>query len=440
MIKREAMAVRAMIRRVGVLSAIVSISLAMLAGFPRTASAQLLGDSTVNPAGDTDAAGQSEAFQTTASSTGSFNTLNVYVDSSSQSTQVIVGLYSDVNGHPGSLLVQGSTANPAAGAWNVITVTPTQVTAGVTYWIAVLGTGGTLAFRDHCCGGGSRMENSAQSNLSSLPATWQSGKSWNDGPASAFAGTAAPPPPPDTVGQWSSVMNWPLVAIHSIALRTGKVLLMDGWTQPNPTQVFDPATVTLTSAPNPFGLDIFCSAVVTLADGRVMVVGGSDPGTHSIKAVTVFDPASSTWTRAADMNMARWYATATELGDGRIVAISGQITQTTWADTPEIYDPATDRWTLLSGINTSQVHEEEYPLSFLQPNGKIFTIAPMVGLSFLLDANAQTWTPAGGTLKNGSATMYRPGKILYSGGGTPLTGQCHPCSHQHRPYIHCEKG
>src|SRR5258708_31556794 len=122
----------------------------------------------------------------------------------------------------------------------------------------------------------------------------------------------------------------------------------------------------------------------------------------------------------------RWYPTATELGDGRVLVVSGNVTQTTWADTPEIYDPAANTWTLLPNISTPQVHEEDYPLSYLLPSGKVMTIAPSVGQSFLLDPSAQTWSAIGGsTLKNGTAAQYLPGKILYAGGGTPALS-AHP--------------
>src|SRR5262249_12074499 len=97
------------------------------------------------------------------------------------------------------------------------------------------------------------------------------------------------------------------------------------------------------------------------------------------------------------------------------------ITLTTWADTPEIYDPVANTWRTIPGISTSQVHEEEYPLSFLLPNAKIFTIASSVAQAYMLDPIAPSWGPVGGkTLFNGSAAMSLPGKILYSGGGTPL--------------------
>jgi Fibronectin type III domain len=187
------------ISRLAGLSTVAGMYLIALAlgGLPAIASAQLLGDSGVQPATDTDDAGLAEAFQVKAASTGTVNTLNVYVDSSSRATQVAVGLYSNVNGGPASLLAQGNTAHPVTGAWNTISVAPTNVTAGVTYWVAVLGTGGTLAFRDDCCGGGTPSQNSAQTNLTSLPGSWSPGAHWSDGALSAYAPSA-------TLGQVSS--------------------------------------------------------------------------------------------------------------------------------------------------------------------------------------------------------------------------------------------
>ena len=73
-------------------------------------------------------------------------------------------------------------------------------------------------------------------------------------------------------------------------------------------------------------------------------------------------------------------------------------------------------------MSTSQVHEEEYPFSYLAPNGKVFTIGPSEDQSFFLDVNNQTWTPVGSSgIVNGSSVMYRPGKILYSGGAASVT-------------------
>jgi hypothetical protein len=418
------------------------------------AATAYVGDTTVEPATDNDPAGLAEAYKTAASTTGTVGTLTVYVDGSSTAKTLVAGLYTDSASHPGTLLTQGSLASPTAGTWNTLTVPAANVTAGVTYWLTLLGVGGTIAFRDRCCGGGSAAENSQQANLTSLPATWTSGAQWSDGPFSFYAGpaggsgtptptpsgtptpgpTATPTPPPTPTptpvptpnpgqtGQWSAVLNLPLVAIHAITMHNGNVLMMDGWQFPNQTQVFNPITQTTTQSTNNLGLDAFCSAHVNLADGRVLIAGGDGNPQQGSAAAVIFDPATNTWTRLPDMHHPRWYPTATELGDGRVVVISGQDSASTWVATPEIYDPVANTWTELTNISTSQVQEPEYPFSYLAPSGKILTIAPVIGQSFIMDPIAQTWGQIGGnTLMNGSAAQYLPGKILYTGGGTPFS-------------------
>ncbi len=222
-------------------------------------------------------------------------------------------------------------------------------------------------------------------------------------------------------GQWSALMNWPLVAVHSVLLKSGNLLVWDGWQAPQPTSVWNATSQTFPTTINAPG-SIFCSGNAHLPDGRIITVGGygvPTTGNLGLADTTIFDPATSTWKRVADMKRPRWYPSLTELADGRYVAISGNSTNaSTWADTPEVYDPAADTWTLLNGVSTPQVHEEEYPFSYLAPNGKVFTIGPEEDNSFFLDVANQTWTPVGGAsgVVNGSSVMYRPGKVLYSGG------------------------
>jgi hypothetical protein len=232
--------------------------------------------------------------------------------------------------------------------------------------------------------------------------------------------SAATTPSATAGGQWGSLLNWPMTAIHSILLNNGKVLQFDGWQQPEPTQVWDPATGTFANQTAPDS--IFCSGMAELPDGRVLVVGGYgglSTGKIGIVDTTIFDPTTNKWSRVADMHSPRWYPDLTELADGRYVAISGNTTdESHWADNPEVYDPQTNTWTVLSNVNTSQVHEQEYPFSYLIPNGNVFTIGPSEDVSFELNVQNQTWTPVGGSsgITNGSSVMYRPGKILYSGG------------------------
>jgi hypothetical protein len=220
-------------------------------------------------------------------------------------------------------------------------------------------------------------------------------------------------------------MTWPIVAVHSVLMNNGKLLQWDGWDTPEPSEIYDPAAQSFTTINAPSSN--FCSGNVQLPDGDVMTVGGygsTTTGNQGLVDTDIFDPATQTWTRAANMHLPRWYPDVVELADGRYVAISGNSTNSsTWADTPEVYDPATNTWTVLSNVNTSQVHEEEYPFSYLAPNGKVFTIGPSEDKSFFLDVNNQTWTPVGSSgVVNGSSVMYRPGKILYSGGAASVVG------------------
>jgi hypothetical protein len=147
----------------------------------------LFGSETILPSADSNGAGSAEAFRITATTAGSLTTLKVYVDAPSAATRLVAGLYTNNAGHPGTLLTQGSLDAPNTSAWNTVTVPATAITAGGVYWIALLSPqgGGVLGFRDRCCGGADPSETSQQSNLTTLPATWTTGKTFLDGPVSS---------------------------------------------------------------------------------------------------------------------------------------------------------------------------------------------------------------------------------------------------------------
>src|SRR4029078_917890 len=52
--------------------------------------------------------------------------------------------------------------------------------------------------------------------------------SGNTAPSAAISVTLVNANDPSVVGQWSSVMNWPLVAVNTVLLKNGKVLMWDG--------------------------------------------------------------------------------------------------------------------------------------------------------------------------------------------------------------------
>ena len=81
---------------------------------------QLLGLNTVSGSSDSNPAGDAEAFKYTATASGAAASVKFYVTSGST---LKVGIYSDNNNHPGTLLASGSATGLTANNWNTVTLT-----------------------------------------------------------------------------------------------------------------------------------------------------------------------------------------------------------------------------------------------------------------------------------------------------------------------------
>jgi hypothetical protein len=89
------------------------------------------------------------AQQTTLAQNGTLQSLSFYV--SQASGQVVLGVYDDAGGQPGTLRGQTAPFTPGTG-WNTQSVlTPAPLTAG-TYWLAVLPQSNSLTFRGEATG------------------------------------------------------------------------------------------------------------------------------------------------------------------------------------------------------------------------------------------------------------------------------------------------
>ena len=222
---------------------------------------------------------------------------------------------------------------------------------------------------------------------------------------------------PDQVGEWGAVLNWGIQGKHMVLMHNGNILV---WSTGDSARVWNPATGTFILTPALFG-DLHCAGQVTLADGRVMVIGGQNGSTHNGIAVNaLFDPYTNSWTQGASMAYDRWYPTATTLPDGRVLATSGDRPDGTRATIPEIYDPQTNSWTQLTAANRQQ---GLYPLTFVLPDGRLYE-AGTFNQTYFLNTATQTWTSGplntfGSDAYAESAVMYAPGKILRAGGGDP---------------------
>jgi len=217
--------------------------------------------------------------------------------------------------------------------------------------------------------------------------------------------------PETTMGKWSAPFSWPIIGLHLTLLRNGKVLSWGKFMQP---QVWTPSTGAFTAAPSPDW--IFCSGHTLLSDGRVLVNGGHISDHHGIPDANVFDPATLTWSSKPSMAKGRWYPTTTTLANGEAVTIAGRDQSGMVVTVPEVWTGT--GWRKLTSATRSLPY---YPRTFLAPNGKIFYAGENQRSLWLTTSGTGSWTASAnrlyGTRDYGSAVMYRPGKILYVGGG-----------------------
>ena len=163
----------------------VTVTVSNASAPPPAAGTVLVGNAATESKIDSNAAGQAEAFKANAATSGSVSSLRIFVDAGSAAGSLVVGLYSNNAGHPGTLLTSGTITAPAAGQNNSVPVAAAAVTAGQTYWIAILGRSGVVKFRDRGAVGSGNSEWSLQTTLTSLPVTWSPGTSFTDGLLSA---------------------------------------------------------------------------------------------------------------------------------------------------------------------------------------------------------------------------------------------------------------
>lgn len=220
---------------------------------------------------------------------------------------------------------------------------------------------------------------------------------------------------PSLIGQWSAPFTMPIVAVNTVLLPSGKVLMWDGDTQGGDARVWDPATGVFTAVPNTAS-NMFCSGNTLLADGSTMVIGGHTNFFIGIRDVNRFNPTTQSWSQLAPMSFQRWYPTATTLGDGRVLAVSGTtVCASCNADVPEIYNAAANTWTQLTG---AQYAMPLYPFMFQLPDGRVLYAGSDEAdtITRTLDVNTQVWTTVDPVVRTGgSAAMYRPGKVIKAG-------------------------
>jgi len=171
--------------------------------------------------------------------------------------------------------------------------------------------------------------------------------------------------------------------------------------------------------------NLFCSGHAFLPDGRLLIMGGHEGrdgfGSTDTNFFDYRVQSYGSWSRASSMASGRWYPSAVSLANGEVLTVSGSDDGTTVPDIPEVYQ--TDgRWRSLTGARFAL---PLYPFLHLAPNGKVLLAGPDQGTYFLDTSGTGLWTFLAnrtfGSRDYGTSVMYDNGKVLVIGGGNPPT-------------------
>ncbi|MCA1841599.1 MAG: hypothetical protein LC792_00145 [Actinobacteria bacterium] len=171
------------------------------------------------------------------------------------------------------------------------------------------------------------------------------------------------------------------------------------------------------------------TTAVTLADGRVLAVGGG-VGIRPAAATEVFDPARTIWTRTGDLRHARRGNSSVALADGRVLTAGGVDGSSALASA-EVYDPARGEW-----MGVAPMHEGRFGFTMTAlADGRVLVaggaslddgaVAPRaLSSAEVYDSAADRWTEVGGlkAARYGAAAVaLADGRILVVGGTAPAT-------------------
>jgi galactose oxidase len=175
---------------------------------------------------------------------------------------------------------------------------------------------------------------------------------------------------------------------------------------------------------------MFCPAISSLQDGRILVQGGSDAS-----ATSFYDPKTNEFTRGPDMKMARGYQTSVTTSDNRVFTIGGAYSGPRKGKDGEIYDAATNTWKALPGAKVAPMltvdgegiwREDNHAWLFAWKNGSVFQAGPSKAMNWYGTAGTGSQVAAGirdpiSASMCGIFVMYEPGKILSAGGSPSYT-------------------
>jgi hypothetical protein len=205
-------------------------------------------------------------------------------------------------------------------------------------------------------------------------------------------------------------------------LADGSILIAGGTDQPT-AEIFS-ATAGGFAPAGAMSADRHGLAAARLSDGRVLVTGGwGGPrgGVKRLGSAEVFDPEAKTFSLTGAMKTARSGHTATTLNDGRVLVVGGRGEYpNSGLASAEIYDPRTG---LFSETGSMKAARQNHVAALL-PDGRVLIVGGEAGvvataLIEVYDPGSGKFSSAGtmpAALSGVSATTLADGRVLIAGG------------------------
>ncbi|MDP9177327.1 MAG: hypothetical protein M3O61_06570 [Gemmatimonadota bacterium] len=208
-------------------------------------------------------------------------------------------------------------------------------------------------------------------------------------------------------------------------LNNGKVLLAGGvgtgWTFLADAELYDPSTNTFTPTGGMTTARESHTATL-LRDGKVLIAGGHKGRRAAITiyaSTEFYDPAAGTFSSGGDLTIRRHKHDATLLADGRVLVTGGSDERDGQGAyrNAEVFNPATGGFTAVGNMNAARYKLQG--TTVLLTNGKVL-IAGGATRAEVFDPATDSFALANGDLGTkrlfAMATLLRNGQVLITGG------------------------
>lgn len=222
--------------------------------------------------------------------------------------------------------------------------------------------------------------------------------------------------------------------LHTATLLANGKVLVTGGTKSSITftascELYDPATNSWSPAGS-MAVARNRHTATLLPNGKVLVAGGRGNAGPMVYA-ELYDPATNSWSPAGQMATARQGHTATQLGVGGYIYIIGGESTGSFLSSVEIYDWENNTWMTTS---VSMNIPRAYHTTTLLPDGTILVSGgdngQIINSAEVYQSELDAWVTVGSmanTRNHHTATLRPDGKVMVVGGYSPGNGVLASC-------------